>query len=61
MSIQITCDWVEQEYDKWAKDITNPTRDEELERSQYIAQAFALHMLKKSSSNPGTTEEKNGA
>jgi len=50
MSEQMTADWIEQEYDRWSKDITHSKRDaEELERSQYIAKLFAEYILKKSS------------
>lgn len=48
MSYQMTLDWIEQEYDRWSKDITHSPRDaEELERSQYIAKLFAEYILKK--------------
>ena len=39
----MTCDWVEQEYEKWRTTVHDPLG--QTERSQYIAQLFALHML----------------
>lgn len=47
MSKQMTCDWVEQEYEKWRKNVHDPSG--QTERSQYVAQLFALHMLELSS------------
>lgn len=41
----MTEDWIEQEYDKWKNNlICDPLN--QAERSQYIARAFALHILK---------------
>ena len=50
MSDQMTADWIEQEYNKWGKSVIESKRDAyEIERSQYIAQLFALHILELSS------------
>ena len=52
MSKQMTEDWIEQEYDRWSNnDICDPLN--QAERCQYVARAFALHILKKSASFHG--------
>ncbi len=48
MSKQMTEDWIEQEYESWQKNGGATKLDADI--SQYIARAFALHMLKKSAS-----------
>ena len=49
MSKQMTCDWIENEYNKWKRpSFGNPFGVEEL--AEHTAKAFALHILIKASS-----------
>lgn len=56
MSEQMTEDWIEEEYDRWAKnDVCDPMN--QTDRCQYVARMFALHMLKISSQSHSKTTE----
>lgn len=55
MSMQMTEDWIEEEYEKWRKnEIHDPLG--QTEPAQYIAKIFALHILKKHSQFTGVTK-----
>ena len=55
MSKQMIEDWIEQEYESWQK--YGGATKLDADRSQYIARAFALHILKKSSSFIGDKKQ----